>query len=106
MSVKRKPERTPLNVDGDFYVEKDVCLNCMAPESEAPELMGFDKEAYSCYFKRQPQTPDELKHAMEAIRCSCVEALRYAVNNPTIIERLQAKNCESQCDALSRDGDI
>jgi ferredoxin len=107
MSVKSKrtPERTPLNAEGDFYVEKDMCLACMAPESEAPELMGFDQET-GCYFERQPQTPEESEHAMEAIRYSCIEALRYAGNDPAILERLRSKGCKSQCDALSAEGDI
>jgi hypothetical protein len=107
MSVKSKgkPERTPLNAGGDFYVEKDMCLACMAPESEAPELMSFDQET-GCYFKRQPQTPEEVGHALEAIRYSCIEALRYAGNDRSALERLRAKGCESQCDALSAEGDI
>ena len=96
----RKPERTPLNAKGDFYVEKDTCLICMAPESEAPELMGYDSET-GCYFKRQPETPEELSHAIEAVRVSCVEALRYAGNDPASLKRLQLKGCETRCDVLS-----
>jgi hypothetical protein len=48
-------ERTPLNAGGDFYVENNMCLACMAPEYEAPELMGYDEQT-GCYFKRQPKT--------------------------------------------------
>ena len=33
---KTKYERTPLNAEGDFYVEKDMCITCLAPEQEAP----------------------------------------------------------------------
>lgn len=98
-------ERTPLNAKGDFYVEKDTCLICLAPESEAPELMGYDEET-GCYFKRQPRTPEELGHAIEAVWVSCVAALRYAGDDPVILERLRAKGCEAQCDALSSKGDI
>ena len=99
-----KRERTPLNAEGGFYVEKDTCLNCMAPEHVAPGLMGHDEET-GCYFKRQPETPEEVEQATEAVRVSCVEALRYAGNDPMILERLQAKSCKSLCDVLSPSGD-
>ncbi len=98
-------ERTPMNAEGDFYVEKDMCLACMAPEYEAPELMGFDEQTF-CYFKRQPETPEELEHAIEAVCVSCIAALRYAGNDPAIVERLRGKGAEAECDALSSEGDI
>jgi hypothetical protein len=98
-------ERTPLNAEGDFYVVKDCCITCMTPHHEAPELMGMD-EATGCYFRRQPQTAEEIGHAIEAVRVSCVEALRYAGNDPKILERLRAKGCKSQSDVLSPDGGI
>jgi hypothetical protein len=100
-----KFERTPLNAEGDFYVVKDTCITCMAPHHEAPELMGLD-EATGCYFRRQPQTPEELGHAIEAVSVSCVEALRYAGNDPEILERLRAKACKSLSDVLSPDGGL
>ena len=96
-------ERTSLNAEGDFYVEKDMCLACMAPEYEAPELMGYD-EQIGCYFKRQPETAEELDHAIMAVRASCIAALRYAGNDPVVLERL--KNCKSECDVLSAKGEI
>lgn len=102
---KTKFERTPLNAEGDFYVMKDTCITCLAPEHEAPELMGLD-EASGCYFKRQPQNPEEVEHAIEAIRVSCVEALRYAGSDPEILERLRANGCKSLSDVLSPDGGI
>jgi hypothetical protein len=98
-------ERTPLNAEGDFYVVKDTCLSCTAPHHEAPELLGLDEEI-GCYFRRQPQTPEELTHAVEAVWVSCVEALRYSGNDPEILERLRAKGCKSQSDVLSPDGGI
>ncbi|HKC63826.1 MAG TPA: ferredoxin [Pyrinomonadaceae bacterium] len=100
-----KHERTPLNAEGDFYVERDTCLICMAPEHEAPELMGYDEET-GCYFKRQPKTPEELDHAIEAVCVSCVAALRYAGDDPVILERLRAKGSDAQCDKLSPEGSI
>lgn len=98
-------ERTPLNAEGEFYVIKDTCLACMAPHHEAPELLGMDG-ATGCYFRRQPQTPEESEHAIEAVSVSCVEGLRYAGNDPEILARLQAKGCKSLSDVLAPDGGI
>ena len=100
-----KFERTPLNAAGDFYVVKDSCITCMAPHHEAPELMGLD-EVTGCYFRRQPQTAEEIAHAVEAVRFSCVGALRYSGDDPEILERLRAKGCKSQSDGLSPGGGI
>lgn len=100
----KQRERAPLNAEGDFYVEKDVCLTCMAPHHEAPELMGLDEET-GCYFRRQPQTAEEIEHAVEAVRFSCVEALRYAGHDPEVLARLRARGCQTQSDVLSPDGD-
>jgi hypothetical protein len=102
MSVPSEPkrERTPLNADGDFYVEAGTCLWCMAPENEAPELMGFEKPD-GCFFRRQPETSSEIVHAINAVHYSCVQALRYAGDDPTIIERLRSCGCDHLCDALS-----
>lgn len=100
-----KHERATPNADGDFYVEKDTCLCCMAPEFQAPELMAFN-QSDGCYFKRQPRTSTEVDHAINAVRFSCVEALRYAGHDSTILYRLRARGCEHLCDALSLGGDI
>ncbi len=90
-----KTKRHPLNANGDFFVEYDTCLACDAPYSEAPELMAYD-ENWHCYFKRQPQTPDEVEHAINAVRVSCVEAVRYEGNDPEILRRIQAMPCSSR----------
>ena len=100
-----KFERTPLNAEGDFYVVKDTCITCMNPHQEAPELMGLD-EATGCYFRRQPRTGEEIEHAVEAARVSCVEALRYSGDDPEILELLRAKGCKSLSDVLSPGGGI
>jgi ferredoxin len=100
-----KFERTPLNAEGGFYVVKDTCLACMAPHHEAPELMSMDEET-GCYFRRQPQTAEEIGHAVEAVRVSCVEALRYSGDDPEILERLRAKGCKSLSDVSALGGGI
>jgi len=41
-----------------------------------------------CYFRRQPQTPDEVVQAMNAICVSEVCALRYGGRDPEIIRQV------------------
>lgn len=97
---RNKHERTPLNIEGDFYVKKDMCLSCVVPELIAPELMGYDSEI-GCYFKKQPQNSEEIDHAVEAIWSSCIEALRYAGSDPDVLERMRNRGCKSASDVLS-----
>lgn len=88
IKIMEKRKRHPLNADGDFFVEYDICLACDAPYSEAPELMAYDENMH-CYFKRQPETPEELEHAINAVRCSCVEAVLYEGNDPEILRKIR-----------------
>jgi ferredoxin len=81
-------EPTPANAPGDFYVAKDMCIACRAPEAEAPDLMGFDDSNESCFFRRQPTTADELEHAVRAVWVSCCGAVRYRGSSPEIQSKL------------------
>jgi|SRR5438876_1069229 len=92
--MERKPEPYPENAPGPFYVEKDLCLMCCVPQIEAPELIGFHedpsgthKESH-CYFKKQPETPEELDRAIAAMRLACRGAYCYKGSDPAIIRRL------------------
>lgn len=83
-----------LNAPGDFYVGENECIMCEAPEHEAPELMSHDESTHGyghCYFKRQPSTPDEVSHAIEAVKVSCCGAVRYGGSDPAIISRLPSE---------------
>lgn len=93
-----KGERTPLNVPGPFYVAKDECIACGAPEAEAPSLMAFDEDRGSCYFRRQPATPDETYRAIRAVWVSCCGAVRYAGDDPTVTARLVNIGLDGQVD--------
>lgn len=86
------PPRFPLNAPGDFFVEDGMCIACAAPEHEAPELMAHtehEADGYHCYFRRQPETPEEVEHAIRAVCVSCCEAVRYGGNDPKILGRLE-----------------
>jgi hypothetical protein len=79
-----------INGQGDFFVECDFCLSCDAPRSEAPELMDYNEEG-NCYFKRQPRTPEEVDHAINAVWISCIEAVHYRGNDPEILAQIEER---------------
>ena len=84
--------RTPLNAAGPFFTEKDCCISCGAPEAEAPDLMAYDDERWSCYFRRQPTTPEEVEQACRAVEVSCCDAVQYDGDDPKILARLSRTN--------------
>jgi hypothetical protein len=79
-----RSERHPLNAEGDFFVEYNSCTGCDAPVAEAQSLMDYDSDGH-CYFKRQPETTDEVEQAISAVRVSCVESVRYDGDDPDIL---------------------
>lgn len=98
-----KPQpRYPKNASGDFYVVNDWCITCEAPYHEAEDLMEHDREADypHCYFKKQPETPEEIERAVSACFISCTGAVRYAGDDPAILRRFREFGAESSCDAL------
>ncbi len=70
-------EATPRNVPGPFYAAKGCCMACSMTAEAAPDLIGFDEDAMSCFFRKQPTKPDELDRAIQAVKVSCCGALRY-----------------------------
>jgi len=96
---RKVPERYSKNADGDFYVAYDSCITCGAPQAEAPDLIDHSKEGYGhCFFKKQPETPEEIDKAIIALDVSCVGALRYGGKNESILNRLYALGLEHLCD--------
>lgn len=89
-----KRERFPLNAKGDFYVENDACIFCALATDIAPELIVFNEDQTHCYFKRQPETSEEIEKAIEACLCSETCAVRYAGNNPEILEKIGKESCD------------
>src|SRR5260370_36948409 len=61
----------PKNAPGPFYVANTECIACGYPHVLAPDLMAWDTHSQSahshCYFKKQPEGPPELSHAINAI---------------------------------------
>lgn len=82
------------------------CLTCMAPESEAPELLAVINESNSdTYFVRQPSTEDEIDRACMAAKVCCTSALRYGGQDIAIIRKLE--NSPEYCDyVIDSDGNL
>jgi ferredoxin len=95
----------PLNAAGNFYVEQGMCIACTAPEHEAPDLMSHDPAAhagYHCYFKKQPETPEELERAIMAVAVGCRGAVRYGGTDAAVLQRLAGLGNANVCDHLSQ----
>jgi hypothetical protein len=66
-----------------------------------------NKPFTDCFSQRQPQTPTEIEHAINAIYASEMCALRYGGTDPEIIQKLHERRCGSQCDyPLATSGDL
>ncbi len=92
-----------MNVPGPFYVVAGECLTCCLPEEEAPDLIGFRDDGegqydFGCFFKKQPETPEELNRAFRAMSVNCVATLRYSGTDPAILSSLRALGMDGQCD--------
>lgn len=90
------------NSPGHFYVEDGCCIDCQAPWAEAPDLIAHDDQGDypHCYFKKQPETSEEIDRAVSACAVSCVGAVRYAGDDPAILDRFRAFRAEVACDSL------
>jgi hypothetical protein len=92
-------QRVAENATGDFYVEAGYCMRCCLPHGEAPELMNDPEINFAeCYFRRQPQTREEVEHAIQAIQVCEVASICYGGTDPAIIDRLARLGRGSQCD--------
>lgn len=68
-------QKHPLNAEGRFWVDQNVCLACDTYQSEAPNNFGFDVEIGSSYVSKQPENEEELKAVRKAIFVCAVEAI-------------------------------
>ena len=102
-AVSRKYVADLLNVSGPFYVVAGECIACCLPEAEAPDLIGFRDDGegqydFGCFFKKQPETQEELIRAFNAMAINCVATLRYAGTDPLILRCLREMGMAEQCD--------
>lgn len=90
--------RHPLNAVGDFYVLDGECIACQSPEADAPDLIGHVEENYHCFFRRQPETPEELERAIRAVANGCCGGVRYGGTNSKVLQRLAELRASDACD--------
>jgi hypothetical protein len=115
------PRRFPQNANGPFYTTghqcpRDAspnaplvwcadCLQCEAPEAEAPELLAeLTDQNLDTYFIAQPTTDAEIAAACMAVRVCCTSALRYGGRERNIIAQLN--NDPEYCDYIDVDGQL
>jgi hypothetical protein len=91
----------PKNAPGNFVVDDGYCIQCCAPQDEAPGLM--DNDGTSCYFKKQPTTPEEVDRAINAVCVSCCGAVRYVGDDFGIAFRIKEIEDEGERIRIERD---
>lgn len=69
-------DRLPQNVPGRYYVDAQ-CIDCDLCRETAPTIFGRHDEAGYSFVQRQPQTPEEIALAEEAIESCPVEAIGH-----------------------------
>ena len=69
-----KNARYSENIIGNYYVD-DSCIACDACCVEAPKFFSMNDNEGHAFVKLQPQTPEELKEAENALAACPVEAI-------------------------------
>jgi hypothetical protein len=86
--LKPKYAPHPQSAPGDFYVIHNECLTCGMPQVAAPELVGWTKDNGHCIWTKQPETAEELEHAIRVLETQDLGCHRYAGSDPIVLERV------------------
>jgi len=66
----------PLNIEGKFWIDRDVCLACETCIEEAPNNIKMDLQMTGAsYVFKQPENEIEIQQLKKAISVCCVEAI-------------------------------
>ncbi|MBX7172790.1 MAG: ferredoxin [Pyrinomonadaceae bacterium] len=69
-------KRHPLNAEGKFWIDQDVCLACSTCfDVDAPQNIKYDIETNTSFVFKQPENDEELGNLRMAIDACCVEAI-------------------------------
>jgi len=94
--------RQPQSAPGDFYVDSNCCTSCGVPQVVAPDLVGWiDEQMSQCYWKKQPETEQELEQAFAVFDAQELGCHRYAGSDPKIQARIGTENCDHVINPLS-----
>jgi len=66
-------------------------MSCGFPQTLAPDLIAPVEEQrdHHCYFKKQPETPEEIDQAVQAVAGCCCWAYRYAGTDAAVKGKLR-----------------
>jgi hypothetical protein len=101
-----KYQPCPGNAPGPFYVVAGGCIGCrddfgfddaLWEQAEFMDLRGEPDRRDHCRFHRQPETPQEVQLACVVVRRCSVQAIRYAGNDKTILDRISEPEA---CDVM------
>ena len=67
-------DRLPQNVPGNFFVDSQ-CIDCDLCRETAPTVFARHEESGYSYVYKQPETPEEVTMAQEALQGCPVEAI-------------------------------
>ena len=67
-------DRLPQNVPGNFFVDSQ-CIDCDLCRETAPTVFARHEESGYSYVHKQPETPEEVAMAQEALQGCPVEAI-------------------------------
>jgi hypothetical protein len=84
----------PTSAPGDFYIVNGECISCGVPQHEAPDLVDWTADGSHCHWKKQPETPGELRRALAVFDAQCCGAHRYAGHDPDIQRRVGSEQCD------------
>ena len=93
---------------GRFTCSVMSAFTCRAPESVAPDLIGFFEDPSGtgrrshCYFKKQPETAGEIDRAVRAVQSNCCGSYRYAGSDTEVKKQLKSAGCENAIEERSR----
>lgn len=74
MPLAKFKERWSENAPGAFYVDSQ-CLDCDLCRETVPTVFARHNEGGFSYVKKQPETPEELTGAKEAVEGCCTDAI-------------------------------
>ena len=67
-------DRLPQNVPGNFFVDSQ-CIDCDLCRETAPTVFARHEECGYSYVYKQPETPEEVTMAQEALQGCPVDAI-------------------------------
>ena len=67
-------DRLPQNVPGNFFVDSQ-CIDCDLCRETAPTVFARHEESGYSYVHKQPETPEEVAMAQEALQGCPVDAI-------------------------------